>query len=291
LPGVLGRLSSTKATDGGTDSINPAGEIVRHTGPDLRAPQQLQLTEDYKDIKPLSQESLGLEQSLQKTLEARNAAAGLPTGAGFDARQKLASYLQTYMPSVAARFIGPDGAMLPNVAKSEEANKLLSAQSLLQEKQNGGSGGLGLSQIYLNSNPNLGMQQESIRDMSNLAAVSTLAAKDYAQGKINHITQNASTFTGGGSTYTPAAAFDRDWFSKNNVNTYMGAINAINGKPYAVWANGLSPADKSRALGVVARIDPTSTVIGRDGHPLPVKQFAPINSANPSGAGTGAANQ
>ncbi len=259
----MARNNTTTKSGNDTVMMNGLGQTIRTLPPDTRTPLQQQANADYKQVQPLAAQSLNAEQSIQKTLEARNAAAGLPTGAGFEARQKLATYLQTYFPDAAKGLIGADGAMLPNVAQSEEAKKLQAGQAFAQEKANGGSGGLGLSQIYLDTNPNLGMQPESIRNMSNLAVVSAMASKDYAQGKINHITQNTDDFNGGAPTYTNAASFDRNWFSKDNANTYMAAINAMNGKPYESWAKNLTnPEDKARALGVIARIDPNATVYG-----------------------------
>lgn len=241
---------------------------------------------DNDQIPALSQQALDQEQTIQKTLEARQAAAGLPTGANFDARAATGNWLKTYMPAAAKAIgVGADGNYLPDPGKAAEASKLLMGQAQQAEKAMGGSGGLGITKMFVDNNPNPNMQGEAIRDMSNLSAVTSVANKDYIQGKIYHITTatRALTAPGGGVNYSPAANFDKAWFSNANALTYFGAVNAMNGKPYDVWSKGLSDADKSRALGVVARIDPMSTVVGRNGLPLAVSKFSPADPANPSG--------
>jgi hypothetical protein len=128
------------------------------------------------------------------------------------------------------------------------------------------------------------MQPQSIREMSNLRAVTALAGQDYVQGKLDHITHFGRQFTDEHQNYVPAANYDKAWFSQNNRNTYMAAVNAMNGKPFEEWSKGLSEDEGRRALGVVARLDPTATVQGQNGHPLPVAGFVPRNMGNPGGA-------
>jgi len=259
-----------------------SGKPIAEMAPNTRPEQASLLNEDYKQVSGLGQQARDLEGQIQKTIEARDAASNLPTGAGYDSRQNVSNWLQTYFPSVADKVKGTMGGALPDSAQSQQAAKLLMAQAAADEKAMGGSGGLGLTQMYANNNPNLNMQPSAIRDMSNLKAVTAMAAKDYAQGKIDHVTTHGQEFLSGTSQYVPAAMYDKQWFSQNNTNTYMGAINAMNGKPFAEWSKGLSPQDATRALGVVARIDPTVTVMGKNGHPLAVSQFKPTNPANPA---------
>lgn len=238
-----------------------------------------------QDLMPaLSQQALEQEQTLQKTIEARNTAAGLPTGSNFESRQATSNWVKTYFPSVAnVMGVGADGNLLPDPGKAAEAAKLLTGAAQQNEKAMGGSGGLGITQMFVNNNPNLNMQPAAIRDMSNLNAVTAMATKDYLQGKINHIDANTQNLQQPDGTYKPSSAFDKAWFSQNNTLTYYAAVQAMNGKPWDAWSKGLSDDDKARALGVIARIDPTATVTGRNGHPLAVSGFKPADPANPSG--------
>ena len=257
--------------------------------PNTRPQQAALLQDDYKQVPALSQAARAQEDLIAKSVEMRNQAEGLPTGYGGEGRAKISSFLQTYFPDAAKSFAA--GGFLPDAAQAEQAAKLMMQQSALAEKANGGSGGLGLTEIYMRNNPNLNMQPESIRNMSNLAAVTAMSQKDYLQGKLDHIDNQGRAFLSGQagadgkiSPYMPAAAYDRSWFRQDNVNTYMGAVNAMNGKPFEEWSRGLSPANAQRALGVVARIDPTATVRGRNGMPLPVSGFMPANMTDATGA-------
>lgn len=264
-------------------SGHPVGEVIPFNNHDV----VIKMAEAANgQIPALSQQALEQEQTLQKTLEARQAAAGLPTGANFESRAAMANWIKTYAPGVAKLMgVGKDGRLFPDPGKAAEAAKLLTGAAQQNEKAMGGSGGLGITQIFINNNANLGMQPEAIRDMSNLAAVTSMATKDYLQGKIGHISdQNRALITPGNkANYEPVSEYDKAWFTKNNTLTYFAAVQAMNGKPYAEWSKGLNDADMARALGVIARIDPTSTVTGRNGHPLPVNRFVPADASNPSG--------
>jgi soluble lytic murein transglycosylase-like protein len=241
---------------------------------------------DNDQIPALAQQALDQEQTIQKTIEARNTAAQIPTGANFDARSATANWLKTYFPEAAAKLgVGKDGALLPDPGTASEGAKLLTGAAQQNEKAMGGSGGLGITTMFVKNNPNLDMQPAAIRDMSNLNAVTQMANKDYLQAKISHIagqTQNLADPNSDGS-YKPTSAFEKQWFSQNNTNTYYAAVQAMNQKPYEVWSKGLSDGDKQRALGVIARIDPTSKVLGDNGHPLAVSKFMPKDMTNPSG--------
>lgn len=241
--------------------------------------------DNEKVLPALSQQALDFEQTLQKTVEARDAAAKVPTGANFDNRAAMANWLTTYAPDVAKSVgVGAKGGLLPNPAQAAEAGKLLMGQAQQSEKAMGGSGGLGITKMFVDNNPNPNMKGEGIRDMSNLLAVTAMANKDYLQGKISHIdTQTAALQTPGGGQYKPTSAFEKAWFSQDNTHVYYGAVQAMNGQPFEAWSKGLSDADKQRALGVIARIDPASKVLGDNGHPLSVSKFVPTDMSNPSG--------
>jgi hypothetical protein len=243
------------------------------------------MNDNDKVLPALSAQALDQEQTLQKTLEARDAAAKVPTGANFDNRAAFANWLTTYQPEIAAKIgVGAKGSLLPNPSQAAEAVKLLAAQSQQSEKAMGGSGGLGINKMFADANANTNMQGTGIRDISNLNAVTAIANKDYLQGKINHIeAQTAAIQTPGGGQYKPISSYEKAWFTQDNTLTYYGAVKAANGAPYAEWSKGLSDANKQRALGVIARFDPTAKVDGDNGHPLAVSGFMPQDRSNPSG--------
>ena len=188
---------------------------------------------------------------------------GFPTGAGGDDRAALSTWLKTYAPtSVYQSFV--NSGYVPDAPQAQEAAKVMLSQAALDEKAMGGSGGLGLTEKYEKANPSLNMTPEAISAMSNLKAVTAQSAADYANGYLNYFKQNAESFTNGGK-YQPAASFDQAWHSQPNVQTYLGAIDAMNGAPYSQWSKGLPLPVQQRALGVIARIDPTTVVNGMNG--------------------------
>lgn len=260
---------------------NATGHTHWISGADTRPGVDKIATADYEQIAPLAKQSQTLEGTIQKTIEARNAAAEVPTGADADARAARANWIKTYLPG-GDKLI--DSGVLQDPTKAQVAKKLLFGLATANEAAYGGSGGLGITQKFEGANPNLDMTGEGIRQMANLQAVTAMANKDYTQGKLSHITdQTTAHFQGGTSdSYLSAGQYDKNWLSQNNSNTYLAAVNAMNGKPFDEWSKGLSQADAGRALGVIARIDPTATVMGRKGV-LPVNGFVPTSRTNPAG--------
>ncbi len=212
----------------------------------------------------IAQQATDSEQQVQRALEARNYAQGLPTGAGGEDRAALSTWLKTYAPDPVYQGFVKSG-YLPDAPQAESAAKVMLAQAALDEKTMGGSGGLGLTEKYAKANPSLNMTPQAIQAMSNLKAVTAQSAKDYADGYLQYFNNQAQTFAKAGGSYQPAAAFDEAWHSQPNVQRYMAAIGAMNGEPYSVWSKGLSPQVQRSALGVVSRVDPTSIVNGANG--------------------------
>lgn len=284
--GASARETQVELPDG-SHQMEKDGKLI---GPVI-APSSREFTmsmakKDNDQVPALAQQALDQEQTIQKTIEARNVAAQIPTGANFDARSATANWLKTYFPAIGKQLrVGEDGALLPDPGTASEGAKLLTGAAQQNEKAMGGSGGLGITTMFVKNNPNLDMQPTAIRDMSNLNAVTQMANKDYLQAKISHIANQTQNLTAPGSdgSYKPTSAFEKQWFSQNNTNVYYGAVQAMNQKPFAVWSKGLSDAEKQRALGVIARIDPTSKVVGDNGHPLAVSKFMPQDMTNPSG--------
>ena len=232
----------------------------------------------------VAQQATDAEQQIQRALEARNYAKGLPTGAGGDDRAAISAWLKTYAPDSVYKNFVASGA-LPDAPQAQEAAKVMLSQAGLDEKAMGGSGGLGLTEKYEKANPSLNMTPEAIAAMSNLKAVTAQSAADYANGYLGYFKKNADSFTNGGK-YQPAADFDQAWHSQPNVQTYLAAVDAMNGKPYADWSKGLSPQVQQRALGVIARIDPTTVVNGQKGRILVNGQ--PQSAGGSSGAAAAA---
>lgn len=265
LPG--GRGTPIKDESGRQGVYDNATQTVHWlSGPDTRPMTDKIAEQDYAQIPALAKQAQGLEGAIQKSIEARNAAAEVPTGSNSDARAARANWVKTYFPDIADKLI--DSGALQDPTKAQIAKKLLFSQATTDEQSFGGSGGLGITQKFEGANPNLDMTGEGIRQMSNLKAMTALANKDYLEGKINHITdQNQTHYTPGSTApYLNAGQYDKKWLSQNNANVYMAAIDAMNGKPFAEWSKNLTdPADIQRALGKISRIDPSAVVNGQHG--------------------------
>ncbi len=268
-PGMVPDVSRQTSVQG-TNSDGTPGTLLFQDGKQVgfvpASTQPIQMEAYKNDLArsgQVAQQATDAEQQIQRALEARNYAQGLPTGAGGDDRAAVSTWLKTYAPiSVYQSFV--NSGYLPDAPQAQEAAKVMLSQAALDEKAMGGSGGLGLTEKYEKANPSLNMTPEAISAMSNLKAVTAQSAADYANGYLNYFKQNADKFTNGGK-YEPAASFDQAWHSQPNVQTYLGAIDAMNGAPYSQWSKGLPPEVQQRALGVISRIDPTTVVNGQRG--------------------------
>jgi hypothetical protein len=248
---------------------------------------------DSDEVTKVAQQNTAAEQSLQQTLEARDLAKGLPTGAGGEDRAALSGWLKTYAPDSVYQAALATG-FVPNSPQAEQLAKLLLRQAAMDDQQLGGSGGLGMTEKFQKANPNLNMQPESIQAIQNLKAVSQQAIKDYGDGAMGFFNQQQDNILHQGGQYQPLSNFNQAWHSQQNVQTYMAAVDAMNGKPYAQWSRSLAPADQERALSIISRIDPSTTVNGPRG-PIGVikgggqqqgqarQQSAPASAAPPVG--------
>ncbi len=225
-------------------------------------PAQSQTYEKDQDVaRDLAAAGRDAEGQISKALEVRNLAAGLPTGAGGERRAALANVVQTYLGDSAADFLKRQG-VLPDAAQSQEAAKLMLGQAGTDERSvAGGRGGLGLTQLFQRANPNLDLQPDAIRDISNLKAVTAQAQKDYIDGAVNFVNTQGDQFLHQGQPYQPLTNYDQQWLGKPNVQTYMAAINAMNGKPFSEWSKNLDTSNSDsvrRVVGIIQRIDPNA---------------------------------
>ena len=265
------------------------GKVVGFVPASTQPIQMAAYNADVARAPQVAQAATDAEQQVQRAIEARNYATGLPTGAGGEDRAALSTWLKTYAPtSVYQGFV--KSGYLPDAPEAEEAAKIMLSQAAMDEKTMGGSGGLGLTEKYAKANPSLNMTPQAIQDMSNLKAVTAQSAKDYSDGFLNYFNQQQKNFTQQGGTYQPASNFDQAWHSGKNVQVYMAATNAMNGQPYTQWSKGLAPGDQQRALAVIGRIDPTSVVNGAQGriqvNGQPQQAAAPLGSPSAPAVGT-----
>ena len=132
----------------------PNGTIVYQSGksvgtiPFSTQPAQIAAyTRDSEIATKIAQQNSSSEQQLQQTLEARNLAKNLPTGAGGEDRAAMASWLKTYAPAGVYQAALNTG-FLPDSPQAEQTAKLLLRQAATDEQQLGGSGGLGMTEKF-----------------------------------------------------------------------------------------------------------------------------------------------
>ena len=291
LVNVTPGLPDTSRT---TTVAGPNGNIVMQSGkpiaviPFSTQPAQIDAwKKDQDQARTVAQQSGQAEQQLQQVLEGRDLAKGLPTGTGGQSRAAISNWLQTYAPaSVYDSFV--KGGYLPDAAQAQEAAKVFLKQAGTDEKTQGGSGGLGLTQMYANANPNLDLSPKAIQDISNLKAVSAQATKDYGDGFLKHFNKQSDSLLHEGGSYDSTSNYDQQWYGQKNVRTYLAATNAMNGKPYAEWSKNLAPEDQDRARQIIGRIDPSTEISGPhgkmtvDGQPIAAGAPASAASAAPS---------
>ena len=261
-----GRLTAVDDGRGGKTLVDPQGRVAYQAPSDT--PRVLQ-NEDYKRDQTVAQSATDeLNQARQADFairEQRGITQGLTqTGAFGQRKAQLASYLEsTFSPDVAKKFESAAG--LDDASQSEQFAKTALGAAGAQENANvGARGGFQLTKLYTSANPGLGSQPNTIRDIQNLQAVSNLSQQDYLHGLIGSINQNSTTYRKGGD-YTPSTNFSQEWNSGNNPQVYVAAAEALNQKPYAHWARGLSPQDQQKALSIAARADNTASYIGPNG--------------------------
>lgn len=247
-----------------------SGQPVTSIGANTLPAQTNAYEKDQAAASELATAGRDAEGQISKALEVRNLANGLPTGAGGERRAAIANVVQTYLGSGAADFLKKQG-VLPDAAQSQEAAKVMLGQAGTDERSvAGGRGGLGLTQLFQRANPNLDLQPDAIRDISNLKAVTAQASKDYIDGAVKYVNSQGDQFLHNGQPYQPLTNYDQQWLAKPNVQNYMAAISAMNGKPFTEWSKNLdtSSSDQVRqVVGIINRIDPNAASTVAQGIP------------------------
>ena len=178
------------------------------------------------------------------------------TGAMGEVRQTMRNYFQTFLPDSMSEFLKIDAATPQEFMK----NALLLAGKAENEAV-GAKGGFNLTNLYLNSFPNLETQPQAMRDMMNVMAVQNQHTTDFVTGLTAHQNENWQKATGGNAhEYRTNAQYQQDFAKNNPPQIYVAAAAAMNGKPYAEWSKGLTDQQKLAAAQIVRRIDPTTPI-------------------------------
>lgn len=272
------------------DSQHLAPGVTAHALPggaiaitDTRKEQGEQYQSDMKDLEGATDEATAIQGNMSRLYEMRQLVNQLPQmGAGGHFRQDLSNVVATYIKPIpglgnaASDFIQKAGD-LPDASASQQFAKLALQAAGSQEKSTvGARGSLGLTRLFLQANPNIDMQQDAAKEVTNFLLVQHQMELDYLRGLHDHVVDAGQNYLQGKTDYVPAATFDKQWISQDNEKTYVAAAAALSGKPFADWSKLLgSPADVRATLGIVQRVDPSATIMWSDGKPHEFQQQAP----------------
>jgi Transglycosylase SLT domain len=274
-PGVGAQIAP-----GVTTRTLPGGGTVTT---DTRPQQAAMYEADMKMVPDLEEQDRAVQANMQRLYDMRDLINQLPmSGSAGDLRARAANFVQTFIQPVpgmgqaAADFLSKVGD-LPPAAIVQQLNKLTIQNAGLQEKTTvGARGSIGLTRLFIQSNPGFDMQQSAAHDIANLQLVQNLMEHDYLSGRIAHVS-NQPGYIAGTANYVPGAEFDNQFASQDNAKTYFATVQAMNGKTAAQWAAplGNDPAKIRAVLDIARRADPTATFHWFDGKVYRFAQMAP----------------
>lgn len=201
-------------------------------------------------------------------LNIRNLVPQINAGSLATAAQGVQNYLATFAPEAAQRFAAAITAGKIDPTKASATQEFVK-QTLQQAGASAGDvagsrTGFNTISLYQKAFPNLEMQPDAIKDMTNLLMIAHQRDIDYGTGANGYFLNNADAFQGGGK-YNRLANYDQQFLQSNPPQVYVGAAAALNGKPFAEWAHALTPAQQQEAIRTVWRADPSATLIGPSG--------------------------
>lgn len=242
----------------------PTGFLPSHLAPDVQEKMKTlgELPgEDINHDRKIVEEDLGhvlgtAQPAQQQLLMLRDLSARSDPGALGEFRNKVKNYVQTFSPGLAS-------SINWDAAPGQELMKNALLLSGRQENHDlGARGGYNVTKLYLNANPGIETQPEANREMSTALIIAHQRDIDYAQGATNHYQINRAAFekSQGAERYNPVIDYDTKFIGTMKPELYYSAINAMNGKPEAVWGKGLSPEQHQIVAGIIQRADPSASI-------------------------------
>ena len=222
-----------------------------------------QYQKDQDDQREDVDELAKSQESQIRLQEAANLISqGLNSGKGGQVRNDLAAYIETYAPGTSGPAVERLLRLQPAAAGQEFAKIQIKAAGQDEREAVGGRAGLGTTQLFLRANPSLDLLPDANRQINNLQRVINVQQQDYLQARNAYINQQGDAFTADTqrNRYSNASHFDQQWQTQDNAHTYLGAAEAVNGKPFAQWSKGLQPASVQRAIGVAQRAAPDASL-------------------------------
>ena len=282
LPDVQGRLRSwgypgmpNQPAPGVTQRTAPGGAVYTT---DTRPQQQEMFKQDVAMVPELTATANTLAAVQTRNLETRDLINKLPqAGAAGGARTAAANWVETFIKPIpgmgpaVAQFLSDVGRLPPADLAAELEKLQITAAGAQTNLTAGQSGGLGLTQMFMKSNPGFGIPQDAGRSLTNMNIINTQMQLDYARMRAQVPTSQPG-YLAGTANYNPGTNFDAAWVSQPNEQNYFAAIQALNGKPATEWAPmlGNDPNRVHAVLGILRRADPTAKIMWFDGNQYPV---------------------
>lgn len=255
---------------------NADGKILSSTPTGAYKVATLAYDRDAKEIAGIADAGHGAQSDNIRIQAMRDALANpsMTTGSGGTTRAAMASFVQTYFPSLSDSWAATT-AKLPDAAVAQEFSKLALKGAGTQERQVlGARGGYQAMRLFQATNPGLDLLPGANRAILGMQLIGNQADADYSQGAQAWFTQNEDRL-GSEGKYGSLAHYDQQWQQQRQPQIYAAAMGAlaglppangqIDGKPAKGWATGLSDQEYQQALKIVSRADPSAKVNGKTG--------------------------
>jgi hypothetical protein len=267
-PGVVPDTRRATSVDDGNNIHVMQGDKEIATIPHQTNPALVQTQiykEDREAVQPLIQQGQDAQQAQIRTRAMRDAFAANPSGAGADAKVNLVNWTQSLFGDGAATDVAKKLTGVNSVADAQEAAKLALVNAGSQERGTlGARGSLGAIKLYQSANPNIALQPDAIKKISNMQLIAQQADADFAEGAAQHVLANGQKLTNN-QGYEPMLAYDHEWQSSRPSQVYAAAMGALNGDPFEKWSKNLSHDEGKRVVGILTRADPGAAIQWKGG--------------------------
>lgn len=291
VAGVGGAPAAPAAAGGG--GASPPG-VIGQSAPVPTKAQDVQIdtdksqvAEDAKSLDQIQTGAMHANSAMPILYSVRDVASTIPVGSFGSARADIANFLQTFSPEWANKFVAATTNIDPSKAGAmqEFIKQTFQTVTSAESQLSGARIGARLTEYFSKALPNINMQGDAIKDMTNFLLVGHQMVKDYAQGASQHYNgtpgqpgaRDAFLADPIGTRYQPLSKFDQSWLdakSPHAPQVYESAAMAVNRRPFAEWSKGLDRDQRDQVIGIVQRADPSQGgVFNSKGHWIPVTSF------------------
>jgi hypothetical protein len=271
-PATVGDAVTSAFRVGGANPVSLAATAAAPntpgvvTGPPVRTPDQqtavnasdASLKADAETVASAQGSAMRAQAAMPMLYDMRAKIPAIASGSFGDERTAFNNFMATF---------GPDWLNKATNATATASNQqefvkqavgvVTAAESQLPNARIGAM----LTNYMSKALPNINMQGDAIKEMTNFLLVSNQMARDYAQDAATFHNTNRDAFLASPTTtpYQPLTKFDQQWTepgAKSAPPVYEAAALLMNNKPVAQAFAGLSDAQKTAAVAVARRADP-----------------------------------